>query len=270
MKHTVHFASMSVLAITAFMVVLTGCTTAPTPGTPGTQAQQDARNQQDEQSADATDSIDSKDATASNLAHDATSNNNGSDARNTGGTPRDSTVNSTMEVGITPDATPNTTNDGGIPTVFTSPEQGYNIRFPHSSHVGVTRIDLPQWASDQALAAAELLQGENRYIVVVYPRQANEELLSWGTRVQAGDAFVSDRHLQMGSGQTGYIYDSNDFGLLPNIHVTVMSDDFVYYFRWMPELPEDPQEAAEQIRSQHLSFSIPRDMIEMLGNATVR
>lgn len=136
---------------------------------------------------------------------------------------------------------PNVPAENSPSGIFQTPEFGVLVKAATATEV--TAMDNALWYGD-AVAAATFKHLDQRYDVNVYSLDEGEILVDWMKRSSAGDSFFPDLTAKTADGHTGYVYESNDLGLMPDVHFTVATDKFVYNFRWDDGLPkENPEEA---------------------------
>lgn len=170
------------------------------------------------------------------------------------------------DMGTAQDAT--ITIDAAKETTFSSVDAGFSVTLPEGVHAEATAI--PTWATEDAVAAATVTQNDESYTTVVYPRNDAATIQDWAAQSKAGESFTPSETVPLESGELGQVYLTDDNGLLPNIHVVVMGEQNIYYFKWDAGLPEDPEEAADLIKRQELTFTVPDSLLDMLRATSVR
>lgn len=129
------------------------------------------------------------------------------------------------------------------PHVFEAPGLGRLVTVGENTVVKPAKM--PFWA-DQALATAAFeRKNGNIYQVLVHERREGEYFPDWMKRSEAGDAYLSEQRVDTRNGKPGFAYETNDHGAIADIHITVFSDRYVYYFHAEAESEERPWRVPE-------------------------
>lgn len=147
------------------------------------------------------------------------------------------------------------------PHVFEAPGIGKFVTVGTNTVVRPARM--PSWAEEEwvktrpiAAAAFERQNGKT-YKVTVFEQQEGELAQDWMKRSEAGDAYLSPQTVLTRNGKIGFAYATNDYGAVPDIHVTVFSDRYVYRFHADPESEERP-------------WRIPEDFLNFIQEVEVQ
>jgi hypothetical protein len=134
------------------------------------------------------------------------------------------------------------------PHVFEAPGLGRLVTVNENTVVKPAKM--PFWADYPGLnrpiatAAFERSNGKT-YRVFVYEKEEDEYFLDWMKRSDTGDAFLSEQRVDTRNGKPGFAYETNDHGAIADIHITVFSDRYVYYFHAEAENEEPPWRVPE-------------------------
>jgi len=132
-----------------------------------------------------------------------------------------------------------------VPNEFTHPQFGTLVTAPSGARVRPWSI--PVWSRDAITSVKFVIPasagtGDTEYTLLVYEKQPAERFETWMARAEVGDAYLSDQTIQTASGQTGYVYTTNDLGEAPDVHITVNGTRFIYYFHAEVSEKRVPQE----------------------------
>lgn len=134
------------------------------------------------------------------------------------------------------------------PHVFEAPDFGRFVTV--SDNTVVKPANMPFGAKQAIATAAFERENGKTYQVLVYERKENEYFPDWMKRSEVGDAFLSDQRVDTRNGKPGFAYATNDYGAVPDVHITVFSDRYVYYFK----SDEDEQERPWKVPEDFLNF----------------
>lgn len=134
---------------------------------------------------------------------------------------------------------------------------------------GVTRL----WSIPPIAMGAFLRPNQGMfYALLVFERRAGESLLEWDRRTWNGDAFLPERTVQTMNGHVGFVYETNDLGAVPSIHIVVPTERFVYRFEWRdPRLPDGMEQIMELMREQGVDYfmTVPEDFLRFVQDISV-
>lgn len=139
-------------------------------------------------------------------------------------------------------------SDVGIsdPHVFATQELGALVRV--GSNTEVIPAEKPFWADDALATAAFERENGMQYSVLVYERRPDELFADWLMRSKVGGTTVSRRRMRIKNSRRAYVYKTDDYGAVPNVHIIVPTNRFVYYFRYEEETFEVPDDFIHFIR----------------------
>ncbi|GEM_PF-6245273 len=150
-----------------------------------------------------------------------------------------------------PETEPEPEPEPSDPHVFATEELGVLVRVDSSTIV--QPAERPFWADDALATSAFERENGKIYTVLVYEKREDELFEDWLARSKVGATRVSQRTVYARYGKIGYVYKADDYGAVPNVHIVVPSDRFVYYFR-----------------SQEETFDIPDDFIDFIRHVEVQ
>ena len=128
---------------------------------------------------------------------------------------------------------------------LSTPEDGTLVAAPDQTTI--SSIDKPTGAQDAVVAATVATSEDaDTFTLLVFNKEPAETLTTWSEHHSTGDSFVPTEQVQTHNGKTAYIYTSNDFGLVPDIHVVIVSDSYVYQLRYNDDWGDDSVEAAHR------------------------
>lgn len=158
------------------------------------------------------------------------------------------------------------------PNLLATPEEGVLVKAPQNYTTKASK-DTPTYGSPTAQIV--FVSPENHeYTVRVFRRRPGETLLDWGKRGSFGDAFLPVETIRTRDGNSGYVYETNDLGALPDHHITLMTEGFVYRFDWdNPRLDwNDPAETLMALirgREQEF-FPVPEHFKAFVRNVELK
>lgn len=132
------------------------------------------------------------------------------------------------------------------PHVFATPELGVLVRV--DSDTVVRPAERPFWADDALAVSAFERENGRQYSVLVYERRPDESFRNWLMRSKVGGVVMSQNVVWIRNGRRAYLYAADDYGAVPNVHIIVPSERFVYYFRSEEETFEVPDDFLDFIR----------------------
>lgn len=149
---------------------------------------------------------------------------------------------------INPDAGVETPDLGPPPTpwIFETEELGVLVEADEGTVA--EEVAAPAWSTNSIASAYFERPGEGIYSVLVYEDECE-------ARKEVGDSFASDRTVTTANGHAGYVYETNDFGALPDIHAIIQTENFVYYFR---------------SESEEENFEVPEDFLNFIRELELR
>lgn len=178
-----------------------------------------------------------------------------------------------QEQGTNPSPTPENPTDktvqgAGSGSLFQLPQEGVLVIAPADTKVRPWQK--PQW-SEQSIASALFQRpGGKQYTLLVYKKGKEQSFQDWLKQSEVGDAAASPVTVKTRNDFTGYVYETNDLGSLPDIHITIPTQEYVYYFHWDTGLPEDPEQAARIMKEQNLTFQVPEDFLNFAREIGVK
>lgn len=132
------------------------------------------------------------------------------------------------------------------PHVFATQELGALVRVGENTEV--IPAEKPFWADDALATAAFERENGMQYSVLVYERRPDELFADWLMRSKVGGTTVSRRWLRIKDNRRAYVYSTDDYGAVPNVHIIIPAVRFVYYFRYETETFEVPDDFIHFIR----------------------
>lgn len=132
------------------------------------------------------------------------------------------------------------------PHVFATQELGALVRVGENTEV--IPAEKPFWADDALATAAFERENGMQYSVLVYERRPDELFADWLMRSKVGGTTVSRRWLRIKNSRRAYVYATDDYGAVPNVHIIVPAVRFVYYFKYETETFEVPDDFIHFIR----------------------
>lgn len=151
----------------------------------------------------------------------------------------------------TPDASQ---PDAAAPTpawIFATPEFGTLVTTTRDTTV--SRMTPPAWAEHAVAAASFTRPNGSRYTLLIYAKGETESFEHWLANSEVGDAAVSEQRIQTANDNFAFVYATNDFGAVPDVHITVPTRRFVYYFH-----------------ADSDSFDVPEDFINFVQETEVQ
>ena len=178
-------------------------------------------------------------STNSNASNDAARNESQNQPRSDSGSATTSPDASTAAPAIfPPDAS---TPPAATPSwVFSTPELGTLVTT--SEDTTASEMTPPAWAEQTEAAASFRRPDGNRYTLMVYTKGESESFEDWMQSSEIGDAYISSRRVTTANGNVGFVYTTNDYGAVPDVHIIIPTTRFVYYFHANTEtfnVPED-------------------------------
>lgn len=183
-------------------------------------------------------------------------------------------------IGQTPTATDNLPNAGdgsstGIvgntpasTNVFSTPDLGVLVTAPLDTVVQAW--SRPRW-STQSIASAKFVRPDGKeYTVLVYSKEPGETYRQWASRSEVGNAWDSPVTYRTRNDRLGYMYESNDEGGVPDVHFSVTTDRFAYYFHWEDGLPENADEAARIYAANRSAYAIPDNFVNFVQSVDLQ
>ncbi len=149
-------------------------------------------------------------------------------------------------------------SDGGIaqsdagnlppadPHVFATEELGVLVRTEENTEV--KPAEKPFWADDALATSAFERESGKQYSVLVYEKRPDELFEDWLMRSKVGGTTVSQRRVRTENGRWAYVYATDDYGAVPNVHIIVPTERFVYYFRSEEDTFDVPDDFVNFIR----------------------
>lgn len=132
------------------------------------------------------------------------------------------------------------------PHVFATQELGALVRVGENTEV--IPAEKPFWADDALTTAAFERENGMQYSVLVYERRPDELFADWLMRSKVGGTTVSRWNFRIKNSRRAYVYATDDYGAVPNVHIIVPTNRFVYYFRYESEMFEVPDDFIYFIR----------------------
>lgn len=119
--------------------------------------------------------------------------------------------------------------DAGIPPwILATPEYGTLITATQGTIFQI--MPQPTWVQYTAVSAAIQRQNGSTYFVLVYTKPSNMAFAEWMASAEISDAFISSQQVLTADNRIGFLYITNDHAAEPDVHVTLPSAGFVYYF----------------------------------------
>lgn len=108
------------------------------------------------------------------------------------------------------------------------------------------KYEAPGWAAGALAASTYQSAAGERYTLLVYPKQEGESFLDWIRGLEIADSAVSETSVETKNGAKGFAYSTNDYGAEPDLHITVVGGEYVYYFA--------SEKQAEKMTADFLKF----------------
>ncbi|MBI2638255.1 hypothetical protein HYW83_01555 [Candidatus Peregrinibacteria bacterium] len=132
------------------------------------------------------------------------------------------------------------------PHVFATEELGVLVRTQGNTEV--KPAEKPFWADDALATSTFERESGKQYSVLVYEKRPDELFEDWLMRSKVGGTTVSQRRVRTANGHRAYVYATDDYGAVPNVHIIVPTQRFVYYFKSEEETFEVPDDFVNFIR----------------------
>lgn len=155
------------------------------------------------------------------------------------------------DAGTEPEPEPQPEPPPSDPHAFATEALGVLVRV--ASNTVVQPAEMPFWADDALATSAFERENGKIYTVLVYEKRPDELFEDWLVRSKVGGTRVSWRTVYARYGAVGYVYTADDYGAVPNVHIVVPSDRFVYYFR-----------------SEEETFHVPDDFVNFIRGVEVQ